>query len=52
LRELAPELRIIGVSGRDQESRVEELRAIGFAEILNKPFEAADLIAAVRRQMG
>jgi CheY-like chemotaxis protein len=51
LREQAPDLPIIGVSGRDQSSRAEELRALGFVEILSKPFEAADLIAAVRRQM-
>ena len=49
---MAPTVPIIGVSGRDQESRVEELHRLGFAEILNKPFESSALIAALRRQMG
>ena len=52
LRVMAPTVPIIGVSGRDQESRVEELHRLGFAEILNKPFESSALIAALRRQMG
>ena len=52
LRVMAPTVPIIGVSGRDQESRVEELHRLGFAEILSKPFESTELIAALRRQMG
>lgn len=52
LRKMAPTVPIIGISGRDQESRRAELRELGFSEIMNKPFEAAELIAAVRRQLG
>jgi PAS domain S-box-containing protein len=51
LRQIVPTLRVIGVSGNDQETRSAELKAIGFAEVLSKPYEAGELIEAINRQL-
>lgn len=46
-----PSMRVIGVSGLNLEPRTHELRAIGFAEILRKPYDLDELLGAVRRQL-
>jgi two-component system cell cycle sensor histidine kinase/response regulator CckA len=51
LQEGRPGLKIIGVSGLDYDTRKEELRAQGFAEVLRKPYDVATLVAAVRKQL-
>jgi signal transduction histidine kinase/CheY-like chemotaxis protein len=51
LRELKPGLRLIGASGLNQDHRAEELVALGFCEVLAKPYEWDDLKQAVRRQL-
>lgn len=51
LRAISPTLRIIGVSGLNQDHRAAELAALGFAEVLNKPYEWDDLMRAVQRQL-
>ncbi len=50
LRAILPSLRIIGVSGLNQDHRKAELIALGFCEVLNKPYEWDDLVHAVQRQ--
>jgi len=50
LREIVPDLRVIGVSGLDFGHRQAELSALGFAEMLQKPYGGAELLAAVNRQ--
>jgi two-component system cell cycle sensor histidine kinase/response regulator CckA len=50
IRTLRPALPIIGMSGHDQSDRAAELAALGFSEVLSKPYEAADLFAALRRR--
>ncbi|HEX2861042.1 MAG TPA: ATP-binding protein, partial [Lacunisphaera sp.] len=52
LRAIAPGLRIIGVSGLNQDHRAAELRALGIAEVLSKPYEWDDLLHAVQRHLG
>jgi CheY-like chemotaxis protein len=52
LVQLQPALRVIGVSGLDYATRSAELTGLGFAEVLQKPYDAATLLAAVRRQLG
>ncbi len=49
LRKIKPGWSIIGVSGLDQSVRLPELRRLGFAEVLAKPYEAPDLWQAVCR---
>jgi hypothetical protein len=51
LRELAPGLRVIGVSGINHDARLPEFTRLGFAEILAKPYELATLLDAVRRHL-
>jgi len=51
LRAISPELRIIGVSGQNQDHRMEALRALGFSELLSKPYEWEDLTRVVQRQV-
>lgn len=51
LRLIAPDLPVIGMSGQDQSARLDELRRLGMLEVLPKPFEAAQLLAAVRRHL-
>lgn len=51
LREGRPQLKIIGVSGLDFDLRKEEMRSLGFSEILRKPYDPATLMAAVRQQL-
>lgn len=51
LRRTHPTLRVIGVSGLNLEHRESELSAIGFAEVLRKPYDLADLLGAVRRHL-
>ncbi len=46
-----PGLRIIGVSGLDFDLRKEEMRAVGFAEILRKPYDVGTIITTVRQQL-
>ncbi|AOS46178.1 Wide host range VirA protein [Lacunisphaera limnophila] len=48
---LSPGVRIIGVSGLDQRYRLAELARLGFSEVLSKPYEMSDLMAAVKRQL-
>jgi signal transduction histidine kinase/ActR/RegA family two-component response regulator len=48
LRKLNPTVPVIGVSGQDQSDRAAELADMGFARILAKPYEPAELLAAVR----
>jgi len=49
VRALQPGLRILGVSGLNQKHRALELSALGFAEVLAKPYELDDLLRALRR---
>jgi two-component system cell cycle sensor histidine kinase/response regulator CckA len=51
LRALSPGLRLIGVSGLNQEHRMPELIRLGFSEVLSKPYEWNDLMEAVKRQL-
>jgi len=51
LRKIAPALKIIGVSGLNHQHRMDELKAIGFCEVLNKPYEMDVLLQVVRRHM-
>ena len=51
LREIKPGLRLIGASGLNHDDRAKELAALGFCEVLAKPYEWDDLLQAVRRQM-
>ena len=44
-----PSVPVLGVSGLEFEARRDELRSLGFSEILRKPYDAADLLRAVRR---
>ncbi len=49
LRDLQPGLPILGVSGLNQKHRATELAALGFVEVLAKPYELDDLLQALRR---
>ena len=51
LLEKRPALRVIGVSGLDFEGRRDELAALGFSEVLRKPYDGETLLQAVRRQV-
>jgi CheY-like chemotaxis protein len=51
LRNLAPSVKIIGVSGLDQHYRAAQLAELGFSEILLKPYELTTLLDAVHRQL-
>ncbi len=51
LRLISPDIPVIGISGQDQSTRVDELRRLGMLEILPKPFVAEQLVAAVRRHL-
>jgi two-component system, cell cycle sensor histidine kinase and response regulator CckA len=51
LRSLAPTVKIIGVSGLDQQNRAAQLAELGFSEILLKPYELTALLNAVHRQL-
>jgi CheY-like chemotaxis protein len=51
LRQVAPAVKIIGVSGMDQQHRAAQLAELGFAEILLKPYELPTLLGAVHRQL-
>jgi CheY-like chemotaxis protein len=51
LRAISPTLRIIGVSGQNQDHRLEALRDLGICEVLNKPYEWEDLSRVVQRQI-
>ena len=51
LRQVCPRLKVIGASGLDFESRKTELTALGFVEMLRKPYDAATLVSAVRRHL-
>ena len=42
---------LIGVSGMDFASRQAEMEAIGFLELLRKPYELAVFLKAVRRHL-
>jgi CheY-like chemotaxis protein len=44
-------MKIIGVSGMDQQHRAAQLAELGFAEILLKPYELPTLLGAVHRQL-
>jgi len=49
LRAGNPRFKIIGVSGLDFDLRKGEMRALGFAEMLRKPYDMATLVTAVRK---
>ncbi len=51
LRQAAPQLKVIGVSGLDHSQRQAEMAAMGFAEVLRKPYDAPTLLAAVHRHL-
>ena len=51
LLKYCPDLKVIGVSGLDLDPQQPELRALGFVEMLRKPYDAPTLQAAVRRQL-
>ncbi len=51
LREIKPGLRLVGASGLNHDHRAGELAALGFCEILAKPYEWDDLLRAVQRQI-
>ena len=51
LRALEPNLKVIAASGLDNESKRTELAALGVADILVKPFQAAPLLNALRRHL-
>jgi CheY-like chemotaxis protein len=51
LRRIAPTLKILGVSGLNHQHRMDELKAIGFCEVLNKPYEMDVLLQVVRQHM-
>ena len=51
LRKISPGLKIIGVSGLKQDYRAAELTALGFSEVLSKPYEWDDLVGAVQRHI-
>jgi two-component system, cell cycle sensor histidine kinase and response regulator CckA len=50
LRAISPSLRIIGVSGLNQDNQAGQLAALGFCEVLRKPYEMNDLVQAVKRE--
>ena len=52
LRAISPALRVIGVSGQNQDHRMEALRVLGFSEVLSKPYEWEDLVHVIQRQIG
>ena len=51
LRAMAPSLKVIGMSGLDQQERLASLTQLGFAEILSKPYEVSTLLRVVDRQL-
>jgi two-component system cell cycle sensor histidine kinase/response regulator CckA len=51
LRAIEPKLKIIACSGLDQEAKRAEMAALGVAEIIMKPFTAAQLLAMLRRHL-
>jgi hypothetical protein len=51
LRAMEPNLKIIACSGFDQEAKRAELTALGVAEIVMKPFLAAQLLAVLQRHL-
>jgi len=51
LRQAAPQLKVIGVSGLDYSQRQAEMEALGFAEVLRKPYDTPTLLAAVHRHL-
>jgi PAS domain S-box-containing protein len=51
LRKISPGVKIIGVSGLKQDYRAAELAAIGFSEVLSKPYEGDELVRAVQRHV-
>jgi len=51
LHEIKPGLRLIGASGLNHDGRAKELAALGFCEVLAKPYEWDDLLQAMRRHM-
>lgn len=51
LRAGNPRFKIIGVSGLDFDLKKEEMRTLGFADILRKPYDMATLMAAIKSQL-
>ena len=51
LREIRPGIEIIATTGLHQELDTAELVAMGVTEMLLKPYEPPDLLAAVRRRL-
>lgn len=49
LRAMQPGLRILGVSGLDQKHRAAEIAALGFVDVLAKPYELDELLRTLRR---
>lgn len=52
LRELDPELPMLGVSGLDDAGKRQQLSELGVSEFLLKPFTPAELVAAIERELG
>jgi CheY-like chemotaxis protein len=51
LRELEPGLKVIAVSGLDDEAKRTELATLGVNDVLMKPLRAAQLLGVLRRQL-
>jgi two-component system cell cycle sensor histidine kinase/response regulator CckA len=51
LRELEPDLKVIAVSGLDDEAKRTELATLGVNDVLMKPLRAAQLLGVLRRQL-
>jgi CheY-like chemotaxis protein len=51
LREIAPHIKFIGISGAVDSHRVHEFMSVGLVALLPKPFGTADLMNAIRKAM-
>ncbi len=51
LRVLDPDVKVIAMSGLDDDGKREELAALGVAEIIMKPFKRAQFLEAVRSKL-
>ncbi len=49
LRKIKPDLRIVAITGLDQESKQAELAELGITDILLKPYSTSDLLGTIRR---
>lgn len=51
LREICPTVRVVGMSGIDQDFRAAQLAELGFREILRKPYETELFLETVQRHL-